>query len=335
MKNQQRAHKGSRVFLYCIMILILLTLLVSATYTWFSISRTPRVSDIGLYINAPTGLVLSTAPEGAEWVRRLDYAEMVAETAPLRPVTWSEKDQRFYAAVYGADGRQTGQWLPLSDDIHTNRDDVYGYYIKATFYATTDTAVDVSLTDAMEVEEGVSGSGTYLIGTPEWDADNIMHIDGGHGSQTAIRMGIRITPMENGVELPDQSTFLIYEPNSDIHMDDSIGYVPTPSIDGTETLVPEDRLIRQTASTWTESDPVERDKVIKELGDFETPTDLFSLGVQEIVRIDLYIWLEGQDIDCDNRIGRDAQISANVQFFADPAGQSGLVPIPTEDKKNP
>ena len=78
MKNQQRAHKGSRVFLYCIMILILLTLLVSATYTWFAISRTPRVSDIGLYINAPTGLVLSTAPEGAEWVRRLDYAEMVA-----------------------------------------------------------------------------------------------------------------------------------------------------------------------------------------------------------------------------------------------------------------
>lgn len=329
MKNQQRAHKGSRVFLYCIMILILLTLLVSATYTWFAISRTPRVSDIGLYINAPTGLVLSTAPEGAEWVRRLDYAEMVAETAPLRPVTWSEKDQRFYAAVYGADGRQTGQWLPLSDEINANRDDVYGYYIKATFFATTDTAVDVSLTDAMEVEEGVSGSGTYLMGTPIWDAGSVRHNDGGHGSQTAIRMGIRITPMADGAELSEQSTFLIYEPNSDTHMDGSIGYVPTPSIDGTESLVPEERLIRQTASSWTESDPVEHGKVVNQLGEFETPTDLFHLAVHEIVRIDLYIWLEGQDIDCDNRIGRDAQISANVQFFADPGGQSGLEPIPT------
>ena len=45
--------------------------------------------------------------------------------------------------------------------------------------------------------------------------------------------------------------------------------------------------------------------------------------------MDLYIWLEGQDVDCDNRIGRDAQISANIQFFADPDGQSGLKPLPT------
>jgi len=327
--NKHKTHsKSRRIFLYCMMILILLALLTTATYTWFSISRTPRVSDIGLYINAPTGLVLSTAPQGEEWVRRLDYAEMVPETAPLRPVTWSEKEQRFFAAVYGADGRQTGEWLPLSDEINANRDSAYGYYIKATFYATTETAVDVRLTDAMEVEEGISGSGTYLIGTPTWDAENILHTDGGHGSQTAIRVGLRITPMKDGAKQTGQATFLLYEPNSDTHADGSTGYVATPSIDGADSLVPPERLIRQTTSTWTESSPVERNKVIKELGDFETDPKLFSLGVQEMVCIDLYLWLEGQDVDCDNRIGRDARITANMQFFADPAGQSGLVPIP-------
>ena len=326
--------KGSMIFLYCIMILILLTLLVTATYTWFSISRTPRVSNIGLHINAPTGLVLATDPDAEEWVRQLDFAEMAKETAPLRPVTWSEKDQRFYAAVYGADGRRTGQWLPLSDEINANRDDVYGYYIKATLYATTDTAVSVSLTHAREVEEGISGSGTFVIGTPQWDAENICHFDGGHGAQTALRVGIRITPMENGQERNDKSSFLIYEPNSDSHIDGTAGYLATPSIDGTDSLVPEDRLIRQSSSSWKEASPVERGKVIHSLGEFEEEPMLFDLAVQQIVRLDLYIWLEGQDVDCDNRIGRDAQISANIQFYADPNGQSGLKPLPDAGKEN-
>jgi hypothetical protein len=38
--------------------------------------------------------------------------------------------------------------------------------------------------------------------------------------------------------------------------------------------------------------------------------------------------LEGQDVDCDNRIGHEAKITANIQFYADPGGQSGMDPIP-------
>lgn len=318
------------VFLYWILIMILLLMLVTATYTWFSLNRTPRVSDIGLYVNAPTGMVLSTAAEGAEWVHRLDYAEMVNETSPLRPVTWSEKDQIFYAAEYGADGRQNGNYIKLSDALNANRDDAYGYYIKATFYATSDTAVDVSLTHATEVEEGVSGSGTYLIGTPVWDSNNILHSDGGNGAQTALRIGLRITPVEDGQLVKEDAVFYIYEPNCDSHVGGESGYIDTPSIDGTDSLVPSSNIIRQTTTTWTEANPVQRDVVIRSMGDFESDTYLFSLDAAEIVQIELYVWLEGQDVDCDNRIGHEAQIMANVQFYADPGGQSGLEPIPEE-----
>lgn len=321
--------KKSRAFLYCIMILILLAMLVTATYTWFSISRTPRVSDIGLYINAPTGMVISTAPEGAEWVSQLDFRDLVSETAPLRPVTWSEKDQCFYAAQYGSDGRQTGEWIKLSDAVNSNRDDVYGYYIKITFYATTDTDVKVNLTDAVAIEDGVDGSGTYLIGTPVWDSEKILHSDGGNGAQNAMRIGLKFTPMENGTAQTDSSVFYIYEPNCDTHIDDKVGYIATPSIDGTDSLVPEDRLICQTTTTWTEADIVERDVVVKTMGEFISDTKLIDLNAQQIMKVDMYVWLEGQDVDCDNRIGHEAQIMANIQFFADPGGQSGLDPIPT------
>lgn len=328
MKNTTNSRRGRRIFLYSIMILILLSLFTTATYTWFTISRTPRVSNIGLYVNAPVGMRLAPAPEGAEWVSRLDFAQLVPETSPLRPVTWSDEDQRFYAAQYGPDGRQTGDWHPMTDENNANRDDVYGYYIKATFYATTDADVDVSLTHAVEVEEGVSGSGTYLIGSPVWDSENVLHFNGGNGAETAVRIGLKITPLADMEPVDEESLFYIYEPNSDTHMDGSTGYVATPSIDRTETLVPEDRLIRQTTTVWQEADPVQRGLVNYQMGEFETPTDLFSLDHGQIVKIDLYVWLEGQDVDCSNRIGREARIMANVQFLAEAGDQSGLEPIP-------
>ena len=101
----------------------------------------------------------------------------------------------------------------------------------------------------------------------------------------------------------------------------------TPSIDGTATLIPESNLITQTASTWTEAYPVQRDVVIHTLGAFTSNTELFKITANELVQITVYIWLEGQDVDCTNIIGQHAQVLANLQFLAEQGNHSGLVPI--------
>lgn len=325
-QSESRKKQRRKILLLLWLLLILLTLTTVATYTWFTISTTPRVSDLYLFINTKTGLEISVEPQG-EWGSQLDFREMEKATSPLRPVTWSEQDQRFYAATYGLDGRLTGRWEPLSDEINANQDSVYGYYVKTSFYARSGQDVTVSLSPAVEVEEGVSGAGTYLIGTPVWDSEAVVHNNGGQGAETAMRIGIRVTPVDaEGVATGEESVFYIYEPNSDAHIDGSVGYIATPSIDQTATLVNEDRLILQTASAWTEAYPVERDVVIRDLGEFTTSTELFDLKSGEMVRIDLYVWLEGQDVDCTNQISA-AQIVANIQFAAEVEGQSGLVPI--------
>ena len=41
------------------MLLILLVLLSTATYTWFSLSRSPKINDMSLYISTITGLELA------------------------------------------------------------------------------------------------------------------------------------------------------------------------------------------------------------------------------------------------------------------------------------
>lgn len=327
-KQRRKAIKGKRLVLYLYMMLVLLTLLTVASYTWFTLSQTPRVSDMYMFINAQTGLELSTDPQAEEWVQQLDFREMSAETSPLRPVTWSQQDQRFYAAAYGYDGRRTGEWHALSDEQNANRDDVYGYYIKATFFARSETAVGVSLSPAVEVSEGVQGSGTYLVGVPVWDGEEIVHINGGLGAQNAVRIGLRVTPVDNsGLPTGGASEFFIYEPNCNGHLFEEFGYTATPSIDGAETLVDEAHLIRQTVSSWSEADPVQRTVVIHRMGDFIDDTKIFTLPAGGMVQIELYVWLEGQDVDCTNEIQK-AQILANVQFDADAEGQTGLVPIP-------
>lgn len=331
--EQQRKKRRYMIIIYIFLLLILFSLLTVASYTWFSLSRTPRVSDMYMFINSETGLEISTDPLAEEWVLQLDFREMVDETAPLRPITWSNSRNQFYAATYGLDGRlmEYNWWEPLTDSRNANKNNIEGFYTKATFYARSGQEETVFLSPAVEVDEGIDGSGTYVIGTPVWDSQQVVHNNGGLGAECAIRIGIRITPVDLAGEPKGEiPTFFIYEPNCDVHIDGTQGYVPTPSIDQSETLIPTDRLILQTASTWTEAYPVQRDVVIHELGDFQSEVELFSLKAGEMVKIDIYCWLEGQDVDCTNQI-QGAQILASIQFATQTGTPSGMKPIEPEE----
>ena len=324
-KNTNRA---LFIFLYFVLVVTLLLLLTVSSYAWFNRSKTTRVSNVTTYVTTVAGLEIALTPDAEVWGKQLDFLDMVSETAPLRPVTWSEKDQIFYAAVYGFDGRLTGSWLPLSDERNANRDNYEGYYCVGTFYARTTDPVSISLTSAVDVEEGTSGAGTYLVGTPLWDPEEIKHYNGGQGAENAVRIGIKVTRLgDNNLPTDEAPLFFIYEPNCDTHADGSAGYIATPSIDGTDSLVPADRLITQTASVWEETYPVEKDVQIYTFGEFTSFTELFDMEANSKVKIQFYIWLEGQDVDCTNAI-EEAQILANIQFVATTeSGGSGLVPI--------
>ena len=325
--KQRTNKKGINLVLYFYVILILLLVLTVSSYTWFSLSKAPRVSNMTVYINMLAGLEISLEPDDGGWGQQLAYVDMVNEASPLRPITWSNEQQRFFAARYGMDGRLLSEWEPLSDERNANRDDADGYYCIATFYARSDDAMIVSLAPAVEVTEGARGAaGTYLIGTPEWDAEAISHSNAGKGAENAIRVGIQITRLdENAQPTDDPVLFYIYEPNADRHNDGSLMYVDTPSIDGTGTLIARDQLITQTASDWAEVDPIQKNVLQYQLGEFTSPTELFLIQENEMVQIRLYIWLEGMDSDCTNVIA-DAKITANIQFSAVSYNESGMGP---------
>ena len=312
-----------RIVLYFYMIFVLLILTVTSTYAWFSLTKTPRISNMAIYVNSPSGMEISLRPNGNDWSQHLSYLDMVSETAPLRPVTWSERDGRFYSANYDIYGRRVNTWTPLSDDVHSNRANYVGYYCMGTFYARTDSKVKVSLAPAVAVAGGSGGSGTFLMGEPVWDAEKIVHSNGGQGAENAMRIGIKITRLDE-YEIPTSETeFYIYEPNSNTHYDGTSGYKKTLSIHGNDSLVPDERIIKQTSTTWKDIKPVEKGTLSCSFGEFTTDTELFQMEKDEKVMIQLYIWLEGQDYDCNNSM-KDAKILTNIQFAATTIPESGM-----------
>lgn len=323
---RQQQRKRTAVWLLLIL-LLLLPLCTVATYTWFAISRTPKVSDMEMTINSNVGMQIAwyaNAPEEA-WSQHLSFGDAVPIKTTLSPVTWSDEQGAFYTTVYGYDGRTLAMDRRLSDDTDANGEN--GRYVKFTFYARSDEHMDVALAPANTDPTRSALGGTYLFGTPLWNDEAKSHYDGGYGAQNAIRVGFRVTKLNPDDGTQGDSTFIIYEPNADAHSQGPEGYQSTASVDGTDNLVPEDRLLRQTAGRWYERSPVVRDEFQWYTGEFEGETKMFDIAPDEMVKIDVYIWLESMDADCTNTVTLGSQLFANIQFWATTHIDSGMDPI--------
>jgi len=292
-----------------------------------------------MYITSGSGLELSESPGAEVWKNQLDIyttAELTpfqdenAEKPSLRQASWSDSEQCFYGPRYGYDGRldRVLTWIQLNDEDHANQPGDDNYYIKATFYARSGQTTNVQLAEPMPRDQmGTEGAGTYVIGYP----DNT-----GKGPEVAVRLGMRMTLVDSsGDQLEETGPMYIYEPNIDRHADGvTQGYVPTYSIhDPENTIVEEDRMILQNFTFAGQT------------GEFISNPALFTVDPGEIMRIELYIWLEGQDIDCSNVMSvvpeevdwdnltqeqedsyktNSRQIKANLQFTGSTEEQSGM-----------
>ena len=325
-QNPEKKKRWKTTLLLVYLLFVMLPLLFASTYTWISLSRSPKINTMSLYVNVPSGLEITWTPEYENsWGQHLNYADYVQSDTILKPITYADENQTFYGALFGKDGRISGLTYALSDEKHTNRNDSSGYYLKMTCYVRTDDNVSVSLSRAQ------GNSGTYLIGTPVWNGEDVLHNDGGNGAQSAVRVGFRITKYDSQGNEAEEPVFIVYEPNCDMHTDGSSDYVPTPSVDGSENLVPEYRLIRQTKTSWDEMDPVQMDALVYDYGEFLDDPFLFKLDKDCMAQIEIYLWLEGQDTDCSNKIGEEAQIFANIQFYSVvDSNNSGLEEIPND-----
>lgn len=324
---EREKDKRHKLFLMFLLAVFSTLAMVTASYAWIGISRVPFVSDINLSIMSYNSLWIAPDEGGlpGEWNHSFDVSAYMENMVPLKPVTYTKDG--FYKVNYGEDGRTAGL-SPISEeninvtypdgDTDTAADreaEKQGWMLALNYWMKAEgTTADVHLSEAVATADGRLGAGTYVVGQPVWDSEAIAHENGGHGVETTIRFGFACTPTDmEGVPVGD-TIFTIYEPNADAHADGSYGYIETESSQG-GPLIAEERLVKQGASTWSEQTPVLQDVVIYDMGEFLSNPALFTIEDGGMMHVIMYIWMEGQDIDCSNRVVADETIiAANVQF---------------------
>lgn len=310
----------SKLIITFYIVLISLVVMVTAAYAWMEISSTPTVSDLAISVVTENSLVLAPDVEGrpGEWTALMDMSDLSELTASLQPITYVAAEDAFFLPEYGWDGRisfknptrltdETGNVYPRFRVFEGT-----GYICSMDFWITTGTSeCDVVLSEGAERQDGVLGSGCFAVGEPVWDPGKILHKEGGHGTQDAIRIGFRVHSDDSEGNYIEDERFIIYEPNAD----GGKGLATTYGVDGQPLQGVNGTLIQQSKSTWTECSPVLQDSVIYSVGSFYDQIPLLRLDRDVARKITMYVWLEGQDQDCTNSIASEGgRILMNIQF---------------------
>ena len=309
-----------------ITVLLIGVLTISATYAWLGVSRVPFVSDVSLSVMTSNSLQIAHDESGkpGEWGDNLDASAYLKGMTSLKPVTYTPEG--FRRIIYDHSGRTNGTELIKEENINVHypegasksvkeaAEDL-GYLVRLDFWMKSEGAyASVYLSDAIKTADGQMGAGTYVVGAPAWNTKTYSHDNGGHGSETTIRLGFEMTPYDLEGKVSGHKRFVMYEPNADIHYDKTTGYKETKSVNG-GPLIDKSLMIIQNASKWNEKDPILQDEVIYQPGTFTQNQQLFAIDTGTMMKVSLYIWMEGQDVDCiATAVADTVHLAANIQF---------------------
>jgi len=332
----RKSRIGEKTFSTFLLAILGLVALVTTSFAWYGVSRIPFISDLNLSIMSDCGLLVAPDVNGqpGTWSSYLDISDYFTGTASLRPTTYL--DGQFYQVKYDLTGRTNGVELLPEKNYNTelpeglSAQEIYkfmlgeGCMVYFDFWLSGNGyGADVFLAEGNTNSDGTISAGTYVVGQPKWDAEKLTHINSGYGTETAVRVGFLWQKTDvNGNPIGD-STFMMYEPNANTHTHEKDGVLETKNVEG-DALINSANLIRQKAYTWTEKDPLDASGVNYQIGEFIQNPQLLRVEKLGYVKIRLYVWLEGQDVDCYARsVADEVTILGSFSFKAGNVKEEG------------
>lgn len=313
-KKQKKKKKWRDVRSALVMTLLMVAMMSTATYAWFTLSSSPTVAGMEMVATSTGGLTVSKAvDEPFVNAIKLDFNNSNAaegELAKLVPVALRKTDNS--AAFYLPGARDnTGNVTALEGEAVAdlaNHVAVYTYYIKSDNgdvnvgiitgnSADTETDIDVN-----NNEPTVNGT----VVRRKMDTEN-PNEGAGNASECAnyaIRMGLVITEANVEPTNADLANMIILEPNADGVLDNQAlsARVAAGADDATSTNIPT-KVVFNENGTITQN-PLSTSPT--------TSKGIFSVG-ETPVRVTMYYWLEGVDPQCVDEIKTD-QIESQIQF---------------------
>lgn len=322
-KEEKKNLKSSLLIL-----LLIAILLIASTYAWFTANRTVTISSLEVNVQASNGLQISTDAEDWKAIITSDDIttgayigntnKIPVSMAPVSTdgtVTGGNMNM-FYGVMAPDDGGRYALTATQETDSTTDKYIVFDIFLKA------DEDMDLTLT----ADSSVTATGTDK---GLQNASRVAFINEGTVATTAGATAATALAGGTSFNVGDRKT-VIWEPNAGSHTAEAVANNPYGD-DATITAGDSGAPVPYYGVKATITTPIDRTTI-----NSGTDGDHFDLidgagltstnkGASEtanffhidagITKVRIYMWVEGQDVDCDNSAS-GTDIAFTVQFNA-------------------
>ena len=324
--------RRSRKSLLLLSLLVTGTMLGGTTYAWFTSNKTVSVSEITVNVAAKNGIQISV--DGTNWksiISTTDIAnanktyagavnQIPSEANSIQPVsTVGTIIDGGYMQMFVGDvpSNDDGDYI-LTSNASVETNGTSGDFIAFDLFLKSDKPVDLDMTGSSGVKANGNDTGIK-------NASRIAFVVEGSAASDASVEDIQALALTAG------STEGVYfwEPNYNVHNGtgianarDTYGLVITEdeedavAYDGVKAAISADENILLGVANKTnypeKFDTVSIDYLTKDTFAGEDTIQVFSLPAG-ITKVRVYMWIEGQDVDCENNAS-GGNIDYSLQF---------------------
>ena len=294
-----------------LLLLLLLVFLIVSTYAWFTANQTVTISTLDVNVQTSNGLQISA--DAINWKTILQKEDITGASATYTTNTNQMPDEMEPVSTAGTvtagvmdmfsgevDADDSGTDYTLVSNKLTDTRGTEGTYIAFDIFLRIDQPSQVYLTTASNVtyKQGATDKGLQ-------NAARVAFIDEGNASIETEPTTIQA--LKNG------TSSIIWEPNYDVHT--AAGVLNAKEIYGLDTTTTggtqlsydgikaafdiDQGVTLKTASADDFGDYFQAvTPTISTTKDFDTQQSLLNLKAG-ITKVRIYMWVEGQDVDCE------------------------------------
>lgn len=283
-KNTKKKLKDIRsaIVMMCVMVAMMST----ASYAWFSMTSTPTVTGMQMTAASTGGLKISWVNDATKFKNVITYAD-VENTAQDKGTAKRLVPVHPTGVATFAEGQYEGNTVT---GLKSNLTDLTDYVAHYTVFLKSDYAETKSVgivcgNATSEGDLGASNDQPKILGSL------VRAKTGGVGDTSsmqapyAVRVGF----------VADPAQMVIWEPNNN-----------GKNENGTYAVDEVEKVLQATISSM-------EDGTITTGGTNTISNALFTIDSGATKKVDIYIWLEGTDVDCVDEIKTD-YLEAQVQF---------------------
>lgn len=323
VKKNERRKNNLRYSL--LLLLLLLVILMVSTYAWFTANQTVTISTLDVNVQTSNGLQISA--DAINWKTILQKADITGASATytssvnqvpdeMQPVSSAgivDTGTGYMDMYFGTvDALEDGTGYSLASDKEVDTRGAEGRYIAFDIFLRVDQTTPVYLTTASNIitKEGAADKGLQ-------NAARVAFIDEGNVADVGDSTGAQA--------LKGGTTSIIWEPNYDVHT--AAGVANAKEIYGLDTTTTGASQLSYQGikAEFADSEGVTLKNTntfsqyfqtvtptISTVKDFDAQQTLLNLKAG-ITKVRIYMWVEGQDVDCENNAS-GTDISFNVQI---------------------